>query len=87
MYSILIQDEFGKTRDDVRRHLADHAIETRSFFVPMHLQPIYHRREYLGRFPVSEMLCRRGFYLPSSASLTEDNIDFICSQIEALARA
>jgi perosamine synthetase len=86
MYSILIDEEFGHTRDAVRRYLADRAIETRSFFVPMHLQPIYHRREYLGRFPVSEMLCRKGFYLPSSASLTEENIDFICSQIEALAR-
>jgi perosamine synthetase len=85
MYSILIDDEFGASRDDVRRYLADRAIETRSFFVPMHLQPIYHRAEYLGGFPVSEMLCGKGFYLPSSASLTEENIDFICSQIEALA--
>ena len=85
MYGILVEDEFGLARDDVRRHLAEEAIETRSFFVPMHLQPPYFRREYLGRFPVSEMLCRRGFYLPSSASLTEDQIDFVCSEIRTLA--
>jgi len=85
MYSILIEDEFGRTRDEVRRQLADHAIETRTFFIPLHLQPIYFRREYLGRFPVAEMLCQRGFYLPSSASLTEENIDFVCSRIAAVA--
>jgi perosamine synthetase len=85
MYSILIEDEFGMSRDEVRRHLAEQAIETRSFFIPMHLQPPYFRRENLGRFPVSEMLCRRGLYLPSSASLTEEQIDFVCGQIHALA--
>jgi perosamine synthetase len=87
MYSILIGEEFGATRDDVRRHLAEHAIETRTFFIPMHLQPIYHRPEYHGRFPVAEMLCQRGFYLPSAPTLTEAQIDTICAHIRALARA
>ena len=86
MYSILIGDDFGPARDEVRQHLADNGIETRSFFVPMHLQPIYFRPEYLERFPVSEMLCRRGFYLPSSASLTNEQIDLVCSRLRALAR-
>jgi perosamine synthetase len=85
MYSILIQDEFGRTRDEVRRQLADQSIETRSFFIPMHVQPLYYRPEYRGRFPVAEMLCSRGLYLPSSASLTEEQIDFVCSRLRALA--
>jgi perosamine synthetase len=85
MYSIRILPEFGASRDDVRRHLAEHGIETRSFFIPMHLQPVYFRREYLGRFPVADALCRTGFYLPSSASLTEQQIDFVCGKIRALA--
>jgi perosamine synthetase len=86
MYSILVQDEFGHSRDELRRFLADHAIETRTFFIPMHLQPIYFQPASPRRFPVAEMLCQRGCYLPSSASLTEPQIDFICSRIEALAR-
>jgi len=87
MYSILVDEAaFGRGRDDIRRHLADNAIETRSFFVPMHLQPLYVRPEYLGRFPVAEMLCARGFYLPSSASLTEQQIDFVCARIRELRR-
>jgi len=86
MYAILIGDDFPRPRDEVRRWLAESAIETRSFFIPMHLQPLYHRPEYAGRFPVAEDLCRRGLYLPSSASLTEEQIDFVCARIKALAR-
>jgi perosamine synthetase len=86
MYSILVRDEFGHSRDELRRFLADRAIETRTFFIPMHLQPIYFQPDSVGRFPVAEMLCQRGCYLPSSASLTESQIDFICSRIETLAR-
>jgi len=85
MYSVLIEDEFGATRDEVRRYLADRAIETRTFFIPMHLQPIYFRPEYPGRFPVAERLCERGLYLPSSSSLAEDDIERVCSAIEELA--
>jgi perosamine synthetase len=86
MYSILIEDAFGATRDELRQHLADRGIETRTFFIPMHLQPVYYRPEYLGRFPVSERLCQRGLYLPSSGSLTEEQIASVCTAIEELAR-
>ena len=87
MYSLLIDSaRFGATRDQVRQHLADHAIETRTFFIPMHLQPVYYRPEYRGQFPVAERLCRDGLYLPSSGSLTEDQIDYVCTQLRAAAK-
>jgi perosamine synthetase len=86
MYSILVTEAFGATRDRLRRHLANHGIETRSFFIPMHLQPIYHRPEFVGRFPVAERLCRQGLYLPSGAGLREEEIDFVCAQIKELSR-
>jgi perosamine synthetase len=37
MYSILIQDEFGILRDELRTRLAKRVIETRMFFIPIHL--------------------------------------------------
>ena len=46
-------------------------IETRTFFVPMHLQPAYHRAFAGQRYPVAERLGRDGLYLPSGPSLTE----------------
>jgi len=31
---------FGISRDELRRRLAARGVETRTFFVPLHLQPI-----------------------------------------------
>jgi perosamine synthetase len=77
MYSILVEDEFGLTRDGLRDYLARHGIETRTFFIPMHLQPIYFEAFKGQRYPVAEMLCQRGFYLPSASSLTVQQIKYI----------
>ncbi len=81
MYSILIEDEFGMSRDEVRAFLAKRGIETRTFFIPMHLQPIYYETFKGQRYPVAEMLCERGFYLPSASSLTESQIRYICDVV------
>src|SRR5690606_22348048 len=81
MYGILVQDEFGISRDELRRRLAKRGIETRTFFIPMHVQPIYFQRYKGQRYPVAEMLCRRGMYLPSASSLTPAEIDFVCESI------
>ena len=75
--SILVEDEFGMNRDQLRAYLARYGIETRTFFIPMHLQPIYHEAFKGQRYPVSEMLCQRGFYLPSASSLTTEQVQYI----------
>ena len=84
MYSILIEEEFGHTRDEVRQHLAKHGIETRTFFIPIHVQPIYFHK-YHERFPVAEELCRRGMYLPSASTLTKKDIEYVVDCIRSLA--
>ncbi|MBN1992198.1 MAG: DegT/DnrJ/EryC1/StrS family aminotransferase [Anaerolineae bacterium] len=81
MYSILVEDEFGMDRNQLRAYLARHGIETRTFFIPMHLQPIYYQNYKGQRFPVAERLCERGFYLPSASSLTAPQIEYIAAVI------
>ena len=73
-------DEFGMSRDELRTYLADRGIETRTFFVPMHLQPYY----YQGRrvMPNAERLSERGMYLPSSSKLTIEQHERVCSTIK-----
>ena len=82
MYAILVEDAFGTTRDELRALLARNGVETRSFFVPMHLQPVYHRTFRGQRYPVAERLCGRGLYLPSASSLSVREIDFITDLIK-----
>jgi perosamine synthetase len=84
MYSILVEDDFGCSRDELRQRLARQGIETRTFFIPIHLQPIYHRAHRGRPYPVAEALCRKGLYLPSGATLSESDIDFVA---EAIRRA
>lgn len=86
MYAILVEDEFGIDRDALRRHLAECSIETRTFFIPMHLQPIYYPRYKKEKFPVAENLCKRGMYLPSGATLKKKDIEYIADCIKQSKR-
>jgi perosamine synthetase len=81
MYGLLVEDEFGIARDELRRRLARRGIETRTFFIPIHLQPIYYAAFQGQRYPVSEELCRRGLYLPSGATLTDAEIAYVCDMV------
>jgi perosamine synthetase len=82
MYGILLNKEFGLSRDELRTALAARGIETRTFFIPMHCQPIYFDQYRGQRFPVAEDLCRRGLYLPSASSLTREDIVTVVEAIK-----
>lgn len=86
MYSILVNDDFGGSKDDLRKKLATMGIETRSFFIPVHLQPIYFKEYRSERFPNAELLCRSGLYLPSATNLTEKEIRYIAGSIGRIAK-
>jgi len=78
MYGILVDEQaYGMSRDALRKVLADNGIETRTFFIPMHCQPIYWETFKDERYPVAERLCRDGLYLPSASSLQLDDIIYI----------
>jgi perosamine synthetase len=87
MYGVVVGDEFGATRDELAAALADRGIETRTFFCPMNLQPFL--RDQAGfrdvQCPVAEDLWRRGLYIPSSPSLTDDVVARIAAQLVELA--
>jgi len=83
MYGILVGEEFGASRDALRARLAASGIETRSFFVPIHLQPVYRDRHRGERHPVAEELCARGLYLPTSPGMTEADADRVAEAVRA----
>ena len=81
MFGLTVGDEFGCSRDELRRRLAARGIETRSFFVPIHIQPAYHHRHRDERYPVAEELGRTGLYLPSGPSLSDADIAYVAGEI------
>jgi perosamine synthetase len=86
MYSILIEDNFGMSRDELMKRLEYEGIETRTFFYPIHVQPIY-AKQYQGEsFPVANELSRKGINLPSGNNLTADEIEYVCECIKKYAK-
>ncbi len=81
MYSVIIEDEFGLERDEVRTRLHAAGIDTRPFFYPVHTLPMYNTGQSL---PVAEALGRRGLNLPSAATLTPEQIDYVCDALISL---
>ncbi len=82
MYSVILEDEFGLTRDELRGKLCAAGIDTRPFFYPVHTLPMYNTGQPL---PVAEDLAHRGINLPSGATLTPEQINFVCDTLISLA--
>ena len=88
MYGILVEDSFGLGRDRLMAELERKGIGTRSFFTPMNRQPFIRSMGLAnGRFPVAEMLGSRGLYLPSSSSLTREQIERVCDAIKEIGKS
>lgn len=73
----------GRTVDimKLRNYLGENGIETRGFFIPLHLQPPYRRPEYAGKFPNAESLAQAGMLFPSGPTLSRSQVERICTEI------
>jgi perosamine synthetase len=86
MYGILIEDDFGLTRDEVMTRLGAAGIDTRSFFVSMHRQPALAKYgcDVSGAYPVTDDLAKKGLYLPSGSGLREEELSRIVDTLLSL---
>jgi len=86
MYTVLVGKDFGIPRDRLMGKLKERGIDTRTFFIPVHLQPLFKKnREYKSlSFPVAEELSQKGFYLPSGLALTDDQIQEVTEAIKVI---
>ncbi|MBV8213447.1 MAG: GNAT family N-acetyltransferase [Verrucomicrobia bacterium] len=75
-------EQFGATREDVRLALANHNIEARPIWKPLHLQPVFAHSRVRGG-SVAEALFACGLCLPSGSSLTGAELDRICATVLA----
>ncbi|WP_308419275.1 DegT/DnrJ/EryC1/StrS family aminotransferase [Tsuneonella deserti] len=76
----------GVTRENLRRALAEHEIESRPLWKPMHLQPLFQGTRYVGR-GFDERLFRDGLCLPSGSDLTDVEQDEVIGIVRAFFRA
>ena len=85
MYAIEVGEEFPLTRDELSASLGEAGIESRTFFCPLSMQPFLERQPGFRSVPcpVAERLWETGLYLPSSITLTEEEITRVVDRIRA----
>ncbi|HLF44956.1 MAG TPA: DegT/DnrJ/EryC1/StrS family aminotransferase [Chitinophagaceae bacterium] len=88
MYGIIVKPESGLKRDDLMKYLKGKGIDTRTFFCSMADQPFLKKQRGYRKIntPVADMLWQCGLYLPSSHTLTVDQITFISETIKSFSK-
>ena len=86
MYGILLEKSFGVGKDDLMKKLKSMGVDTRSFFCPMHMQPLFKKSDprfpdIAGDYPVSTDLWNRGLYLPSGIGLTRAQMEEVVEKL------
>lgn len=85
MYGVVLGEEHDLDAAVLAQRLLEREVQTRPFFLGMHEQPVLCERGLFAgeRYPVTERIARRGLYLPSGLTITEAQIDAVCSAVRA----
>jgi len=88
VYGIVLNDEVGVNVEEIMTHLKEKQIGTRSFFYPMHEQPVFHNMGLFENenYPVAERIARKGFYVPSGIALAREQMDEVITVIKNLLK-
>lgn len=79
---IVLKDSTVTKRDEVREKLHSAGIQTSVHYPAIHHFSIY--KEYDARLPITDYVSENEITLPMYASLTSEEIDFICSTLAAI---
>jgi perosamine synthetase len=81
LYSILVDEDYPISRDELIKKLGENKVEARPFFMPVHDMPPY-KECRAGDMSLTNEVAAKGINLPSSVSLTKEQIDIICNIIK-----
>lgn len=83
VYGIVLNENIGINSEEIMSRLKERKIGTRSFFYPMHEQPVFHKMGLFKNetYPVAERIARKGFYIPSGLALTQKQMDEVVKVI------
>ena len=81
VFGVVLDPANKKTAQTIMDSLKSEGIGTRPFFWPMHKQPIL--SEFANSsLPVSEMISKYGFYLPSGIGTTDVEIEKVVYKLK-----
>lgn len=77
LYTICLQGDFVTHRDRLISYLKVRGIDTRPIFYPMNEMPAFISYIDNNEFPVSQLISYSGLSLPSSLSISEDEVRYV----------
>jgi perosamine synthetase len=80
-FTIVLGPEAGATRDEAIAHLHTRGVEGRPVVFPSHQLPPYVALNLGRAFPVADRISACGINLPTSASLSEDDVRHVCANL------
>lgn len=88
MYAPRIKRGSQVTKKQLCDLLKKNGIETRDYFVPLHRQPALRNLGLFKneKYPVSDDLSNRGFYIPSGLALIDSQIKYVINTIKKIAK-
>jgi perosamine synthetase len=83
MYGIVLADDIDYDAAELAVRLRQEGVDTRPFFIGMHEQPVLQEKGLFAdeHYPVAERIARRGLYLPSGLTLTEEQVETVCKAV------
>lgn len=81
MVSLMFDNDFGCSKQEIVNHLESCGIETRPVFYPIHHLPPH--KAYL-KMPICEMISNNSLSFPSFVGLSDEDIKYICEKIKSL---
>jgi len=87
MYCVVIDEAVGLNAATVMSKLGESGIGCRAFFHGLHQQPAlqpYVRLDKTLSYQVTERIAKQGLYLPSSVSLTNEQVETVVSTLKSV---
>ena len=86
IYGLVLDDSVAFDATQAMEYLAARRVGTRPFFFPIHEQPVLRRMGLFDgeAYPVAERLSRRGFYIPSGLTLTDEQMMTVAAEVKEL---
>ena len=81
LFPILLDPAFSDHRDTLMEALASEGIQTRVTFPSLNRMPAFSAFPAALDFPVASAIEKRGLCLPSTPTMTEESVDFVCQTL------
>jgi len=82
LYTVIVKDTAPFSRNDIMTFLDQLGIETRPVFYPAHEMPPYEKYGKKDELIISKKISSSGISLPSSVSLTNNELERVCEAIK-----